>query len=349
MNDIIIVIPSYKPDAKQMPKFIKSLHKKFNNIVIVDDGSGSEYEEVFNSIENKNITILKHAINMGKGRALKTAFNHIYTNYPNYIGIITADCDGQHKIKDIIACAKSLRENPNKLILGVRDFNNTDVPTRSRFGNKITRNVFKLFIGLDIKDTQTGLRGISKDLIEIFMSTKGDRYEYETHMLIDCKFYDIEIEEIPISTIYINNNAQSHFNPIKDSIAIYKLFLKYILSSVSSFILDILIFALLMYQGILSNNILINTIIARIISSIYNFFVNGKLVFKKINNKSIFKYIFLVIMQMFISGITVSYINNVMPFLSIILIKIIIDTIIFFLNFIIQREWIFNKNISKNK
>ena len=231
MDDIVIIIPSYKPEREIMMEFIGKVKSNFKNIVVVDDGSGKEYRDFFDNLQNEGIVVLRHYINFGKGRGIKTAFNYVLNNYPDILGVVTADCDGQHYIEDIIKCAEKLKENPEKLVIGYRNFDEKQVPFRSRFGNKITRAVFNTFVGIKITDTQSGLRAFGKNTMETFLRTAGERYEYETNMLIDCKEKDIEIAEVPISTVYIKNNSGSHFNPIKDSIIIYKLFAKYIISS----------------------------------------------------------------------------------------------------------------------
>jgi hypothetical protein len=226
MKNMVVIIPSYKPDKEIMSKFIDELKKEIKNIVIVNDGSGNEYNDYFSTFEKASIPVLRHYVNMGKGRAIKTAFNYICNNYPEFECAVTADCDGQHTVEDIKHCLIETKENPSKLILGVRNFDQKDVPFKSKYGNKITKNIFKVFIGINISDTQTGLRGFTRKTIEKFITTLGERYEYETNMLIDCKLNDIKIKEVPIKTIYINNNKTSHFNPIKDSIMIYKLFFR---------------------------------------------------------------------------------------------------------------------------
>lgn len=348
MDDIIVIIPAFNPDEKLMLNFVNNLSQEFKNIIIINDGSNRTHNNFFNELDMKPfVQLLTHYTNLGKGQALKTAINYALVTFPNCKGIVTADCDGQHSIKDIKACANAILKNQNKLILGVRNFNQDNVPPRSRFGNKLTRTVFKLFIGLSITDTQTGLRGMSKDVACTFLETKGSRYEYETNMLIDCKLKEIPIVEVPIETIYINSNSGSHFNPLKDSISIYKIFTKYILAAISSFIVDIALFALFLNIFNLTvhvpNEILISTVLARIFSSIYNFFINAKLVFKKMNNKSLLKYIILVIVQMFVSGCSVSYFSSIFTSISTTIIKILVDSIIFVINFFVQREWIFKK------
>ena len=222
MDDIVIIIPSYKPEREIMMGFIEKVKNNFKNIVVVDDGSGKEYRDFFENLQSKGVVVLRHHINMGKGRGIKTAFNYVLNNYSNIIGAVTADCDGQHYIEDIIRCAEKLKQNPEKLIIGCRNFDEKQVPLRSRIGNKLTRKVFSAFVGMEITDTQSGLRAFGKKTMETFLKTDGERYEYETNMLIDCKENDIEIEEVQISTVYIKKNSGSHFNPIKDSIIIYK-------------------------------------------------------------------------------------------------------------------------------
>lgn len=349
MDDIVIIIPAYKPDEKIMLEFVEKVKKHFKNTVVVNDGSGEKYEEFFARIQEQGIPVLKHYMNLGKGRAIKTAFNYVLNNYENFKGVVTADCDGQHYIEDIIKCANKLKENPNKLIIGTRNFNEKQVPLRSKFGNKMTRWIFGTFVGIKITDTQSGLRAFGKQTMMKFLGTAGERYEYETNMLIECKEKEIEIEEVQISTVYIRNNSLSHFDVIKDSFRIYKLFIKYIISALSSFLLDILLYAFIVNVlpkinvGIITE-IVIASIIARIISSIYNFSLNSKIVFKSSNKKSLTKYLVLVIVQMFISAFSVSAIFKATQINST-LIKVIIDTVIFVINFVIQREWVFkNRN-----
>lgn len=339
-EDVVILIPCYNPDEIVLKSFLKDLSEIYQNIVFINDGCAKEHNTFFQKLEKK-YPVIRHYKNFGKGRGIKNGINYILNHYPNCKSIITADCDGQHCVKDITKLYKSSLKNQDSLILGVRNFDEAIVPFKSRFGNKITRSIFKMFVGLTISDTQTGLRAMSKSIAEQMLTINGERYEYETNVLIACKTEDIPIVEIPIKTIYIDKNCKSHFNPIKDSIMIYKLFIKYIATALSSFILDIYLFSF--FLGIYNiKSIVFATITARLLSSIYNYFVNAKLVFKKMNKTSILKYFLLVVVQMLVSAYVVSWICKITWFKPIPL-KIVIDSIIFIANFIIQREFIFKK------
>lgn len=340
MDNIFIVIPTLDPDEEIMLKFIKELKRDFKNILVVNDGSKSIYDKFFHDLEKMDIIVLKHYINLGKGRGIKNAFNYILNNYPEVEGCVTCDCDGQHSVKDIKKIAKEVLKNKNKLILGVRDFDKENVPFKSQYGNKITRNIFKIFIGLDISDTQTGLRGLSRHIMSMMMDVAGERYEYETNMLIVTKEEDIKIKEVEIETIYLNSNANSHFNPLKDSILIYKLFLKYFLASFSSFILDIILFCSILGILEIHEKILAATILARIVSSIYNYIINSNLIFKNMSISTLIRYYMLVILMMLISGCFVTYLYSLLN-IPVLIIKIIVDTFIWIINLVVQREFVF--------
>lgn len=352
MEENVLVIPSLDPDENFLNLLEEFKNKiaqeKINmSIVIVNDGSSKNFNNLFEEIKNKDITVLQHSVNLGKGRALKTAFNYILNEAKNLKSVVTADSDGQHLIEDIILCLKCSNENQNTLILGTRNFmtsknlkEKNKIPFRSKVGNIATSLVFKYLLGLKISDTQTGLRAFSKEQVKDFLTVKGERFEYETNMLIDNKNLGYKFKEVPINTVYIKNNESSHFNPIRDSITIYLLFFKYIAASLLSFILDISLF------GIFKSfkfTIINATVFARILSSIVNYSLNKNKVFKSFNKESLIKYYILVIIQMFISGYSVKFLHRIFVNKNIIFLKIVIDLVIFAVNYYIQREWVFKR------
>lgn len=353
--EIPVIIPAYEPDEKLFLLLQQLLKAGIKEIIIVDDGSGSAYEALFRRIkELENCTVLTHAVNLGKGRALKTAFNYCLLRFPNLRGCVTADSDGQHTPQDILACMRELSEHPDALVLGCRDFDAADVPARSSFGNKCTRKVFRYLVGLSISDTQTGLRAIPASYMETLMNVKGERFEYETNMLIETKEKGIPIMEVPVETIYIEENKTSHFNPIKDSVRIYMIFGKFLFSSLSSSVLDLVLFhffcgILQAAPGLLANMPYIfgATAFARIISAVYNFSINYKVVFKSSANiaATAFKYCMLAICQMLCSAFLVNTIFHLIGGFEV-AVKVPVDVFLFFLSYVIQREFVYRKKDS---
>lgn len=353
---IAIIIPALDPDDRMVTLVSELTQSGFQNIILVDDGSTIPNRKFFKTCkEEYGCKIIRHVVNFGKGMALKSAFNHILEHRPDIIGAVTVDCDGQHILKDIDTCARLTEENPDKLTLGCRQFNDSSIPFRSRFGNKLTRQVIRLLCGLNVSDTQTGLRGLPVPLIaKYFANTKGERFEYEMNMLIAAKEYMIPVVEFPIETIYLEGNESSHFNPFLDSIRIYKVFLKFMLSSLSSFLIDILLFWLLRFilQPLIPDGTylfgislltFLRTGISRLLSSLYNFFMNKKQVFRVESNSPaiLVKYYSLCIVQSFLSAFLVEHVLTFIAYSTVR--KCIIDTILFTVSFQIQREWVFKK------
>lgn len=346
MENIAVIVPSLNPDEKLCKLTLSLKGAGFTNIIIVDDGSDKLTHKYFNeAVKISNCILLRHAINMGKGSALKTAFKHILDNYSNLVGAVTVDADGQHSVDDTVACAKALINNNSCLVMGCRNFLTKDIPARSRIGNVLTCKTIKLLCGISLSDTQTGLRGIPLSYMQNFIEIKGERFEYEMNMLIYAKQNNIPFFEVPIQTIYIEENKTSHFNPLKDSLLIYAIFFKFILSSIASALVDILAFYF--FISIFKNitpqfYIYIATFLARVISSIVNFIVNKKTVFgdKSKDKHTIFRYYSLCIVQLSISAILVHTIFSISK-INETIIKLITDTILFFISFNIQREWVF--------
>ncbi|MBP5358965.1 MAG: glycosyltransferase family 2 protein [Treponema sp.] len=222
-NVIPILIPAYEPDER-LPILIENLvQKNLNPIIVIDDGSGEDFQPVFDSVKNLGVTVLQHKSNMGKGAAIKTAFRFCLENYPNLIGCITADSDGQHSPECMEKCIKALSSNPQSLVMGSRDFTLPGIPKASIIGNMNTNKIIRHIYGKNMMDTQTGLRGISKQLMSECLNIKFDRFEFEIKMLTLALDSSIEIVEVPIQTIYDSEkNHATHFRPLKDTIKIYR-------------------------------------------------------------------------------------------------------------------------------
>ena len=337
--NVPILIPAYNPDNLLVELVDRLIELDITEIIIVDDGSDSDSKEIFNQIKNKNCCQLcTHAVNLGKGRAIKTGLNYALDNYPDLIGVVTADADGQHLPEDILKVQKTLIEFPDNLILGCRTFDK-NIPFRSRLGNEITKKIFYLLVGIKVSDTQTGLRGIPFKYIRECLKMDGERYEYEINMLASSKKNKMAIKETPIETVYIDQNRLSHFNPVIDSIRIYFVLFRFILSSLTTALIDFTVFIICFSLGL---NILLSIISARLIAGNYNFIINKKIVFRSESNLvlSLVKYWALVVLLGSISylGIQslVTYIN-----LNAILSKAIVETLLFIVSFAVQRELIF--------
>lgn len=351
-KETAIILPSLDPDEK-FEKVVNGLVENgFQHIVIVDDGSGDAHRHWFDRAEERpQCTVLHHEVNRGKGRALKTAFAYVLENLPEMEGVITIDGDGQHLVEDIIACGERMLQEKDKVVLGCRDFDQPGVPARSVAGNKTTSRLFRICYGIKLSDTQTGLRAIPRSCLARFCKIDGERFEYETNMLLHMKRMGIGFIEQPIATVYEDNNSCSHYDSVKDSWRIFKIMFKFLLSSMGSTLVDLGIFYLVMKlfgAGLGKYAALVATAVARLCSSFANFNANNSVVFSNKGHykRAMLRYYCLCIPQMLVSAGLVTLINhllsNSVPIIAT-LVKFVVDTCLFFISYQIQREWVFSQ------
>ena len=357
LSNISVVLPSLDPDDKLIAVVDGLLEYGFSDIILVNDGSKQENLHYFTDLaaQHPEIHLLHHEVNKGKGAALKNAFRFFLENRPEGYGVVTVDGDNQHHPEDTRACCEKMLETGN-IVLGCRDFTLDHVPARSRFGNQTTSTIFKTFVGMTISDTQTGLRAIPRKQLKTIVEVYGDRFEYETNMLLAMKTNGLAFDEVKIRTVYIEENASSHFHPIRDSWRIYKLilahFFRYTISSMLSAVIDTAGYALLTValRGFLHDFALtaVSGVSARVVSSLFNFFMNKNLVFKtKVStSKAMAKYYALALPQM---AAQVLLTQGVYALLNIAdsatglrtLIYAIVMSVLYVVSFMIQQRWVF--------
>jgi len=218
MRKSIVLIPTYKPDSELLI-LVKELYEKNFKILVVNDGSGKKYNRIFEDVSSY-AEVISHETNRGKGNALKTGIAYIKENYKDYSYFITADSDGQHLVSDILRVDKKLSEK-NSIVLSTRILKGK-IPLRSRFGNVLSRLVFTMLTGKYYIDNQSGLRGFSTEHCDWLLKVSGGFYDYEMNVLYFAEKQLIPITTINIDAVYIDRNRSSHFNPISDTLKIYK-------------------------------------------------------------------------------------------------------------------------------
>jgi glycosyltransferase involved in cell wall biosynthesis len=344
-RNTVVLIPAFNPDEKLLA-LLTELKGRFPRIVLVDDGSVQGCDIIAKASEMVE-KVLVHPANRGKGAALKTGLNYI-----GECDTVTADADGQHTPDDITKVADALKVQRDGLVLGTRTFSG-NVPLRSRFGNFWTRWFFFFMTGLNVRDTQTGLRGIPAPLVKRVVTIAGDRYEFEMAMLADAKHHKAKPLQVPISTVYIDSNSTSHFQPLADTIRIYRSLLQFCLSSVLGFLLDNAVYAALVAflsgQGMPRKYYALLALCgARLVSSNFNYFYNRFVVFAAQSRRrgphgSYFRYWALVLAIGAASyALTETFgmlldVNGV----AITVIKIFADAVLFFVGYFIQKRFVF--------
>lgn len=341
--DVPILIPAYKP-GESLPDLVRALvDLGAANIVVVDDGSGPEYRDIFQRSLLPGVQLVEHAVNLGKGAALKTGLNFALVKFPACPGVVTADADGQHHPEDILQVAARLAEHPEALVMGVRSFGER-VPLRSRLGNDVTRILLRLVLGQNLADTQTGLRGVPASLIPHLLRLTSAGYEFELDMLIACKHQDCPILQCPIRTIYIEGNKSSHFHPIFDSMRIYFLLLRFSVLSILTAAIDNAVFVLTLPH---TRSIAQSQVAGRFVGMVFNYLGARRVVFHSRQRHAVVlpKYVFLVVVNGILSYALIQLFIRLLG-LGAVPAKLTAEGLLFIANFAILRDFVFTRRKS---
>lgn len=367
MEEVYVVIPAFRPESEFCRRIEEIRLAIPSQIVVVDDGSGEEFREIFGRVEQAaGCTVIRHERNRGKGTALKTGFRYIKNQIEQAAvrspegnaddrtagerggRILCIDCDGQHLPADALRILERAEEHPEALVLGVRDFSGADIPWRSRLGNRVSSGLFEFFGQVRLEDTQTGLRAFGCRLLDLMICVPGRRYEYEMHALIACVREGVPILTETIDTLYIDDNSSSHFRPLRDSLRVTAVLLmepgRFVLSSLFCACLDVGLFRLM--EGMPGDflGIAAATAAARCVSASLNFFLNRYWVFQPHlhrNRGGILRYFSLGAGIAAASALSVSALSGIFE-ADPALVKIPCDLVLFFISYVIQKKWVFS-------
>lgn len=331
----IVLIPAYQPGielvelVRALPEFV---------VIVVDDGSGPDYAHIFEKLDG--VRIVRHAVNLGKGAALKTGMNYALVEFPELAGIVTADADGQHAPDDVRRVARRFEEHPEALVLGARTFAGY-VPLRDRLGNSITRSVMRIAVGHRLSDTQTGLRAIPRGLMERMLRVSASGYEFELEMLIAAKHLGVEVLEEPIQTIYGEGNRTSHFEPLRDSMRIYFVLLRFgFISALTAGLDNLAFFLIFRATGVLPAALFG----ARLLALAFNYTAVRNAVFLSREQHRIVlpRYLLLAAANVCFAYALIGFLTRILA-MGVMPAKISVETVLFIANFAIQRDFVFRK------
>lgn len=328
--DTTVLIPAFRPDHGLLA--LAAALAPQTRLVVVDDGSGPDFAPLFKQLEELPLVLLRHGENRGKGAAIKTGLAYILSAGGG--GVITADADGQHSAQDILRVREAMEAHPGVLVLGARDIRR--MPPRSRVGNTITGFFFRLMTGLHITDTQTGLRGFPESMLPWLLQVQGDRYEYEMNMLLALKAHKAPYMELPIDTIYIEQNASSHFHALRDGFRVFSRLFKYSAVSLSCMAVDFALYSLLLLWIPPKESY----VAARAVSSTLNYQLNRRVVFHaKPSFRAAAGYVLLVLCIMLLGSQGVHLLAGLG--LQEVVAKVLVDCLLFFLNYLVQNRILF--------
>lgn len=217
---VAFVIPAYNEESviSSVIKDLKKSADKLNlpyEIVIVDDGSKDRTASI---VKKEGATLISHVLNTGCGGATATGLSYAEQN--NFDVAATLDADGQHSSKDVVNGVKLLIKNDIDLLIGSRLIDSKGMSRVKVLGNKGLSVITYLIFGVNVTDSQSGMRIFSKNSLKK-LKWKTSGYEFCSEMLWRAKQLDLIIDEFPIKAIYTDysvakgQNNWNAFNIIK--------------------------------------------------------------------------------------------------------------------------------------
>jgi len=219
---ICVIIPVHN-ESKYIGSIVQALNKKNIPVLVIDDGSNDGSGHI---AKNNGAQIIKHKEKKGKGFSLREGFEYIIQR--GYSGVITMDGDGQHAVQDIDKFIVEARHNKRNLVIGNRMSNPQGMPAIRYLTNKLMSNIISWVCKQRIYDSQCGYRYLHCDVLQGISLSTND-FEIETEILIKSSKKGIQINSIPIETIY--RSEESKINPFKDTIRFIAYFTKELFSS----------------------------------------------------------------------------------------------------------------------
>jgi glycosyltransferase involved in cell wall biosynthesis len=338
---VAVLIPAFEP-----PPTLSALCARLTAdprvaaVLVVDDGSSEGCQSILHAVaEQPRTRVVRHTRNRGKGAALKSGLRYVLDNLAGVTTVVTADADGQHLPEDILRVASTSLASPGSLVLGVREMGE-GAPARSRFGNRLTKTLYRGLVGQSLTDTQTGLRAFSRDLLAQVVAVPGDAYEYELNVLISCRQSHVPVVQQPIAAVYLDDNRLSHFKPVRDSLRVYRVLLGFTAVSLSSAIIDNVVFLASISTGA---SPLASFLGARFVSTVINYQLVRRLVFPQPHAHTDFvarRYVTLVGLNVILGQLLMAGLRGVLG-LSIPAAKMLVETLLFLPNFLLQRDVVF--------
>ena len=205
MTDTIVIIPTYN-NAGTLQDVLERTLAQGLPVVVADDGCTDNTREILAGF--KDVNVIAHPINLGKGAALKTAFRWALENGYSYA--VTIDSDGQHYPEDIPLLIKEKGERT--LVVGSRTTRGANAG--GSFANRFSNFWFTAYTGIRLTDTQTGFRLYPlRDLPS--MKVVGNRYEAELSLLLFSAWKGLRLVPVQVRVNYPRDRV-THFRPFQD-------------------------------------------------------------------------------------------------------------------------------------
>lgn len=209
---IAVAIPAYQAELS-VGDVVRRARQCIENVVVVDDGSS---DMTAAAAEAAGARLIRHPRNLGKGRALHTAFTDLFERGTEQV--LTLDADGQHLPEDIPLLVDAARLGAD-LVIGSRDHLFDEMHPVRRTSNRCSSFLISVVAGRTLSDFQSGFRLYTKSLIDA-TGFPEPRFEAESAVAVRAIRSGFRVATVPIRLGFADGRATSHYRPVIDSLRI---------------------------------------------------------------------------------------------------------------------------------
>jgi len=214
MREHAVLVPTYN-NPKTIKNVAKDLIEHGYEVIIVDDGSQTVVESLFDESEKEHIHFVRHETNKGKGQAIVSGVKKAKELGYSFVGSI--DGDGQHLASEMKKLLQEYQEG--EIMIGARNFDLDHVPTGSKFGRWFSNFWACWDTGYTITDSLSGYRIYPVSILNLDIKTSG--FDWEMEVLVRHADSGGRISEVSIECYYPTPEERvSHFKKFDDTMAI---------------------------------------------------------------------------------------------------------------------------------
>ena len=214
VTNTCVIIPTYN-NEKTLSRILDNVIEVVENstrIIVVNDGSTDSTLTILENYQEQ-IELITYDANQGKGFALRSGFKKAIEQ--GFDNALTIDSDGQHYPEDALLLLAAVEGNPESMIMGSRNMDQSTVPGKSSFGNRFSNFWFRLKTSIKMSDTQTGFRVYPLGpLKNMKLFTK--KFELEIEVIVRLAWKNVKFVSVPVRVLYDSEERVSHFRPVRD-------------------------------------------------------------------------------------------------------------------------------------
>ena len=212
VHALAAVIPAYQAE-RCVGDVVRRATRVVDHVLVIDDGSTDDTSRVAGACGAR---VIRHEQNRGKGRALQTGFEDLFSR--GFEHVVTLDADGQHLPEEIGALIPPLKAGAD-MVVGSRTHLFPKMHVVRRTSNRCSSRLISWVAGTDLGDIQSGFRIYTRRLLDA-TGFPEPRFEAESAVVVRAVRMGFQIAAVPVRLGFPDGRATSHYRPIVDSLRI---------------------------------------------------------------------------------------------------------------------------------